>query len=331
MSTRLLRILLPWFIAFSISQVLWGVIRGAGDAVTPMWASIAITAFVRIPLAYLLVHLMARPEAIIYGMIAAWGSHTVVSALAYRAGKWRTKGVVRKRPPENGPEEEAKGNGEEEAEAVPAMKIKTFNANPMGQNIYLYYDETANEGVLIDGGSDAADMASLASFIRESDITVRAVLLTHGHFDHITAVGEIKTLTSAPVYCHEAEKEMLGDAELNFSARMGTQTEITPDGLINDGDILRFGKIALEVRHTPGHTPGGVCYLDEANGVLFTGDTLFRESVGRTDFPTGDHQALIGNIKEKLLTLPGEVTVWPGHGPSTTVGHERNRNPYTLE
>jgi len=208
------------------------------------------------------------------------------------------------------------------------MTTKTFARNSMGQNIYLYYDKLLTEGVLIDAGCNETDRADIAAFLQEKGITVKAILLTHGHFDHIIAADEMRTLTNAEIYCHALEEPMLQDHELNLSTMIKKNISITPDKTLQDGDTFRFGNATLEVLHTPGHTPGGVCYYDRENGNLFTGDTLFHESVGRTDFPQSNGKTLKKSIAEKLLTLPGNTNVYPGHGQSTTISHEKQNNPF---
>jgi len=208
------------------------------------------------------------------------------------------------------------------------MTVKTFNNNDMGQNVYLYYNENGGEGVLVDAGCNDADAKEIAAFVDEKGITIKAILLTHGHYDHIMGVYRVKRFTAVDVYCNESEREALENAEINRSALHGINIEVTPDKLLTDGDEIRFGNTTLKVIHTPGHTPGCVCYYDAENGVLFSGDTLFKETIGRTDFPTGNHDQLIQNLKEKLLILPDETQVYPGHGGSTAIGHEKKYNPF---
>ena len=208
------------------------------------------------------------------------------------------------------------------------MIVKTFDNNDMGQNIYLYYDQKSGEGVLIDCGCSEADKSAIAAFIDKNNITVKGILLTHGHYDHIIAIDALRLLTSAAVYSHEKEKEILENPNLNLSVNMGIKLSVTPENFFADGDVFEAGDTTLKVLHTPGHTPGGVCYFDEKNGILFSGDTLFEESIGRSDFPLGDHQALLGSIMKKLITLPDNTKVYPGHGPSTTIGYEKHNNPF---
>ena len=203
------------------------------------------------------------------------------------------------------------------------MTIKTFNNNDMRQNVYLYYDVESGEGVLIDAGCSKADIDAVASFIGEDRIKVKGILLTHGHFDHIIAVDELKNLTSAVVCSHEMEKQVLENPDINLSVRFGMDIAVTPGQLFNDNDIFQFGNTTLKVIHTPGHTSGGVCYYDEENGNLFAGDTLFKASMGRTDLPTGDNGELVKSIVGKLLTLPDDTKVYSGHGTSTSIGREK--------
>jgi len=208
------------------------------------------------------------------------------------------------------------------------MIIKTFDNNPMGQNIYLYYDEQSGEGVLIDSGCSEADKDAIAATISENNITIKGILLTHGHYDHIISIDEMKMLTAAVVCSHEIEKEVLENPNLNLSINIGMNLSVTPEKVFADGDIFQIGECALKVLHTPGHTPGGVCYYDEKNSTLFSGDTLFEASIGRSDFPLGNHQVLIKSIVDKLMILPDDTKVYPGHGPRTTIGYEKRNNPF---
>lgn len=203
------------------------------------------------------------------------------------------------------------------------MKIITIDKNDLGENIYIYHDE--NNGIIVDPG---ACFEEIKQCISQNNISISAILLTHGHFDHIMAASEVRTLTGAPIYCHREEKYMLENSEVNLSIKIGENTTLTPDKLVEDGQTLNFNGIALKVIHTPGHTTGGICFYDEKNANLFTGDTLFRESIGRTDLPMGNHEELISCIKNKLFTLPDDVTVYPGHGKTSTIKHEKEFNPF---
>jgi glyoxylase-like metal-dependent hydrolase (beta-lactamase superfamily II) len=198
----------------------------------------------------------------------------------------------------------------------------------MGQNIYLCSCENTGEGILIDAGCSAADENAIIQEINNKNINIKAILLTHGHYDHITGLAKIKNKTGAAVYCHALEKELLENAELNLSFRTVNKISFSPDEVFNDNEEIIFGDVKMIIFHTPGHTPGGVCYYNSASGSLFSGDTLFANSIGRTDFPKSDHHKLINNINVKLLTLPDETVVYPGHGGSTTIGKEKTSNPF---
>ena len=195
------------------------------------------------------------------------------------------------------------------------MELIIINNNDLGQNVYIYFDPATKEGVIIDPGNNPEDIMEA---INQNNIKVKAILLTHGHFDHISSVEEIKEQTEALVYCHEQEKQFLEDSSLNLSGmRRVKEVKFSPDGLLGD-NIFCF-----KVIHTPGHTPGCVCYYDEENGIIFTGDTLFKNAVGRTDLPLSDHGALVKAVKEKLFSLPDDTVVYPGHGESTSIGGEK--------
>ncbi|MCL1788485.1 MAG: MBL fold metallo-hydrolase [Defluviitaleaceae bacterium] len=208
------------------------------------------------------------------------------------------------------------------------MNVKTFSKNSMGQNVYLVWDEGVKEGVLIDAGANEADTNAIMEAIQGEDVTVKAILLTHGHYDHIIGLEGLKNLTGAKVYCHASEKNMLADPEINLSSRIKQKIAAAPDETLNDGDTIAVGQSVLKALHTPGHTPGGVCFYDAEGGNLFAGDTLFAGSVGRTDLPAGDPAKLIRNIAVKLLPLPEDTVVYPGHGGATTIGREKKANPF---
>lgn len=207
------------------------------------------------------------------------------------------------------------------------MELKIIDSNPYGQNIYVYFD--SESAVIIDPGDSLEEMKQ---FIAEKNLSVKAILLTHGHFDHTFCVNELRDFTKAPVYAHADEAKLLENPEWNRSGYRGLAISVLADKLFTDGDIFEISDNArLKVIHTPGHTAGGVCYYDEEGGVIFTGDTLFRGTIGRTDMPTGNHNALIKSVREKLYTLPGEVKVYPGHEEGTTIEHERKYNSRVQE
>ena len=203
------------------------------------------------------------------------------------------------------------------------LTIQSFAVMPFDENCYVVSDDTG-EGVVIDPGGMAKQ---ILAYIREAKISVKAVLDTHGHCDHIGANDAIRDETGAPLYIHKEDAAMISDMKLNLSAFMGFRVISRPaEHLLSEGDNISFGQSELEVIHTPGHTKGGVCFVGE--GVAFTGDTLFAGSIGRSDFPGGSERDLIGNIKQKLLVLPDDMKVYSGHGPSSEIGWERRCNPY---
>ncbi|MFC2336532.1 MAG: MBL fold metallo-hydrolase [Negativicutes bacterium] len=203
------------------------------------------------------------------------------------------------------------------------MKIKSLVVGPVAANCYILSDATG-EGAVIDPGGDAA---AILDYIKQEKIKVKVILNTHGHSDHIAANDEVRDATGAPLYIHPADMNMLIDPRANLSVFMGEAVTSRPaEYRLEEGDTVRFGTSELKVLHTPGHSPGGVCLIGD--GVVFSGDTLFAESVGRTDFPGGSTEQLIQEIKEKLMPLPDDTLVYPGHGPATTIGWERQYNPY---
>ena len=155
-----------------------------------------------------------------------------------------------------------------------------------------------------------------------------AVLLTHGHFDHIMGLDGLLREYDIPVYAFESEKEVLNSARLNLSAMMAGTYTFSDARYVKDGQILDIGGVQIRVIHTPGHTSGGCCYYIEKEGILFSGDTLFHTSIGRTDFPTGSSSQLVRSVKERLFDLPDETKVYPGHMEETSIGYEKKYNPF---
>ncbi|ATW23965.1 MBL fold metallo-hydrolase [Candidatus Formimonas warabiya] len=207
------------------------------------------------------------------------------------------------------------------------MIIKTIQVGMIGTNCYVVACPETKEAVVIDPGDEAKKILNL---IQKNDLKAIAIINTHGHWDHVGANNELKELIKVPVLIHEQDAQYLTDGKLNLGSLMGHETASpAADKLLKEGDLIQFGKVSLKVIHTPGHTPGGISLIGEK--VAFVGDTLFARSIGRTDLPGGNFATLIASIKDKLLLLDDDFVAYPGHGPSTTIGKERNENPFLLE
>ena len=201
-------------------------------------------------------------------------------------------------------------------------------------NCYFVYRTGNPEAIVIDP-ADNGD--KIANALERNGFQVAGVLLTHGHFDHIMGCEALLDAVNAnaaepvKVYANEAEKELLQDARLNLSKSMQEPCTLEADVYVKDGDEITIAGMTCKVISTPGHTTGGTCYYFEEGSFVVCGDTLFAESVGRTDFPTGSMSTLVRSIKEKLFILPEETLAYPGHGDSTTIGHEKKYNPFCAE
>ncbi|MBU9712245.1 MBL fold metallo-hydrolase [Evansella tamaricis] len=207
------------------------------------------------------------------------------------------------------------------------MNWKQIALGPLQTNGYVLYGDN-KEGVMIDPGGDAK---RLLTFIGEQEITIKGILLTHAHFDHIGAVDAIRRAFHAPVYLHTKEKDWLTDPLLNGSGLFEGIPEIKTDSadiFISDETPIKIGSMEFTVYETPGHSPGSVSFYVPDENVIFSGDVLFHGGVGRTDLPGGDQDTLLNSIHEKLLTLPDETIVANGHGPVTTIGKEKEINPF---
>ena len=205
------------------------------------------------------------------------------------------------------------------------MIVQTLALGPVQTNCYLVGAEPSREAVVIDPGWDADAILAEA---RSAGLTIKAILLTHGHFDHIGAVADLKDALQAPLMAHAREIDLLdakGGADL-FGFRIRSVPQ--PDRLVEHGETIEIGALKFEVRYVPGHTVGHVAFVEHQHRSAFVGDVLFAGSVGRTDFPGGDYDTLIASITDQLLTLPDDFKVYPGHGPPTTIGLERQTNPF---
>jgi hydroxyacylglutathione hydrolase len=208
------------------------------------------------------------------------------------------------------------------------MRITRLILGPLETNCWVVCDDIGGPAVVIDPAEDVDRIMA-----EVGDRCVEAVILTHGHFDHLGAVTALLARTGAPLLMHPDDAESISTASGTGGAAFGFDVSASPpDRLLADGEVFDPGGLRLNVLHTPGHTPGGICLFAEgASGQaphLFSGDTLFAGSVGRTDFPGGDGRALSQSIAEKLAPLPPETVVHPGHGPDTTIGRERRLNPF---
>ncbi len=202
------------------------------------------------------------------------------------------------------------------------MIIKTLVVGALETNCYIFADEITKEALIIDPGSNEIYILEELS---KNNFKPKAILLTHGHFDHIGAVEQLKNELHIPVYIHEKEQIIMENSNYNLSSVFSqNKLELKADRLLNE--TLTFGDIVLKIIFTPGHTPGGVCYYYEKEHILFSGDTLFLNSMGRTDFPYGNYQELVNSIKNKLFLLPNETKVFSGHGDVTTIGKEKKYN-----
>lgn len=205
------------------------------------------------------------------------------------------------------------------------FRIKTCTVGQIGTNCYLIYREDLKKAVVVDPGDNGG---YLLNRCRELGITPEAIVLTHGHFDHIMAVEDVRrAFAEVKLYAAEKEEKLLGDPGLNLSVSYGSGISLRVDYSVKEGDVLELAGMMWKVIETPGHTSGSICLYIETEGILIAGDTLFAESLGRTDFPTGSSAAIVKSIKERLFVLPEDTIVYPGHGEPTTIGHEKTHNP----
>ena len=204
------------------------------------------------------------------------------------------------------------------------MEIRSFVVGPIDVNCYVVQDTETKQGMVIDPGGKG-DV--IWQYIQQASLDIQLIVNTHAHGDHIGAVDFLRERSGAGFYIHEADADMLLDAKKNLSAFMGFTLVTRPaDVLLHDGDVVKVGQLSFRVIHTPGHSAGGICLYGEK--VLFSGDSLFAESIGRCDFPGASSEQLIQALQEKIMVLPEDTRVYPGHGPATTVGWEHAHNPY---
>jgi glyoxylase-like metal-dependent hydrolase (beta-lactamase superfamily II) len=205
--------------------------------------------------------------------------------------------------------------------------IETFPVGPLQCNCSIVVDEAAREAIVIDPGDEAE---RIARALEEAGVKAVALVHTHAHFDHVTGTGELARVTGAPIRLHPADRPLY-DRLPEQASYFGLKIPAPPpiDAPLADGEVISFGGSRLRVVHTPGHTPGSTSFLLEGDSpVLFSGDTLFRRSIGRTDLPGGDTNQILASIREKLFGLPGDIPVVCGHGPGTTIEEEKRLNPF---
>ena len=209
------------------------------------------------------------------------------------------------------------------------MEVRCFTGGDFAQNGYVAWCEATGQCVIVDPGAAALDMVAA---IKAGAGEVSAVLLTHAHVDHVEGLDVIRDYTDAPTYLHPADREMFDNLPVQ-AAMLGLNSSPQldpPERDLEDGETFRFGESGFKVIHTPGHSPGHVILHARSDGLVLVGDLVFAGSVGRTDLPGGDYQALFRSIRHHVLTMPDETRLFAGHGPATTVGHERTSNPFLI-
>lgn len=207
------------------------------------------------------------------------------------------------------------------------LKIGKITLGVCATNCYFVYREGEKRVLFF----DPADQGEyLYQALTGKGFEIGAILLTHGHFDHIWGAQKLRALSGAKIYACKEEEALLMDSGMNVSEMAGRACTVKANAFLEDGQEMTLEGMTFRVILTPGHTAGGCCFYFEEDGILVSGDTLFQESVGRTDFPTGSYSELIRSIKEKLFVLPDEVRVYPGHGESTTIGYEKIHNPFCV-
>ncbi|MCI1248094.1 MAG: MBL fold metallo-hydrolase [Megasphaera sp.] len=205
-----------------------------------------------------------------------------------------------------------------------SMKYLTMVLGPISTNCYIVYDSDSRDAMVVD---PAWDFQRIDKELKDHTLKLRMIYLTHGHADHIGALQEMRNYYDVPVYIGAGDIDLISNSKNNLSLFMGKKIECTsPDKIVHEGDTITLGSLSFNVLETPGHTPGGTSLY--GHGVVFSGDTLFRYSVGRTDLYGGSTQQLIDSINTKLMKLPDDTIVLTGHGPATRIGDECNTNPY---
>jgi glyoxylase-like metal-dependent hydrolase (beta-lactamase superfamily II) len=208
-----------------------------------------------------------------------------------------------------------------------ALQVQTIVSMPFAENTYVVWRDGSPDALVIDPGTEPG---LILDFLRQNELVPAAILNTHGHADHIAGNADLKSAYSAaPLIIGTNDAPLLADPDLNVSRPFGFEVVSPPaDRLVREGDTLVFAGLALDILDVPGHSPGHVVFVVRDEGMVFGGDVLFRGSIGRTDFPGGSFETLADGIRKKVYILPDATVIYPGHGPVTTVGHERRNNPF---
>jgi glyoxylase-like metal-dependent hydrolase (beta-lactamase superfamily II) len=206
------------------------------------------------------------------------------------------------------------------------MILKTLPVGPLQCNCSIIGDETTHEAMVADPGGDIEDILAI---VRQYKLEVKQIVITHAHIDHVGGAMKLRALTGAPILLNQNDYALLKMLDIQASwLGMATPGPVAVEASMADGDLLRAGNLTANVLHTPGHTEGSVCLYFPAEKLLLAGDTLFARSIGRTDLPGGSFEKIMRSLRDRVLTLPDETVVIPGHGPKTTIGEEREENPF---